>query len=219
MKSTLILIVVMIFNSPLFAIQVFDGGDPGYNPFGGYEPGVNLTNGTNAADFQLSAPAQVTDVTFWTIEPNPTQFDGGIKWYLCNNNLFDPWPVSFAKGTGIVRNRTQMGSGFQYDVSLDRPVALQAGTTYWLVLKLQNSTFPGSIYWIAPVGWLDPPVYSTYFGQTSRHSNTIAEPFNWGGQYFDLAFKLYDNSLVPEPSTAVLAVGMLAFLATRHRRK
>jgi hypothetical protein len=221
MKNIYALIFVVFLNSPLCAVQVFDGGDPGYHPTGGYTPGANVTNGTMAADFQLSTPATVTDITFWTIEHEPRdEFDGGVKWYFLENNFNDPWPVSFAKGTGIVRNRTEMATGFQYDVSLDHPVALQAGTTYWLALKLQNSTYPANIYWVAPVGWLDPPAYSTYFGQTGRRSNTIAEPFNWGGQYFDLAFKLYDNSAVPEPASWLLTLwGVPALLRRRRQRK
>jgi hypothetical protein len=217
-----IAIVVLLFSSsPVQAIQIFDGGNPGYHPTGGYTAGVNLTTSrVQASDFELASPAMLTDVRFWTLEPG-NEFDGGIDWYLFEDVSGKP-PANdftgFAHGNGMLRSRerNQFSQGVTYDFALDTPVVLEANKRYWLGLELNDSTFAAGIYWVPPVGWLDPPRFSSYFGEPGATSHSAFTPGGWAHQYHDFAFKLFDNS-VPEPATWVLVMGAILLLAVRHR--
>lgn len=228
-----VLIVLCCMNDAGAAI-VFDGGSPGYNP-GGYTPGWNLTNAVVANDFEVTAPTLLTGVTFWTLEPDASSFDGTINWFLFLDSDHKPSSTAFAHGTGSQIFHNPNVLGYQYDFSLGVTVLLNANQRYWLGIDLNAGTTASSIYWVPPAGWLDPPQYSTFFGEVAKRTMTGTWDFtSWGSNYFDGAFRLSGRPVcddgggghggghgrVPEPSAlAVWSVLCIAGMGCGWWRK
>jgi hypothetical protein len=228
------LVVCLLLVTSARADLVFNGGTPGYSPAGNFQAGHNVTKGrVVAADFQLAEPTTITDVRFWTFEvdnnsddgPDQDQFDGGINWFLFNNAGTSPTAQDFdgfASGRGLLTSRTQtLGQRYEYTFTLDTPVSLDTNT-YWLGLELNDSPFSTGIYWVPPVGWLEPPVNTSFWGEEGRlsHASNVS---GWGDTGWDFAFQLYNSSgsAVPEPSAlrlvGVLSCVALAYLYWSHR--
>jgi hypothetical protein len=211
--------------SPAMGALIFDGGDPGYAPAGSYMGGHNLTKSrVVAADFTIEVPATLTDIRFFTMEPDANAFDGGVAWYLFDDIGGNP-PANdfegFAHGRGLLRSRENnaYATGYTYDVSLDTPVTLESGKVYWLGLEANDSPFSTSLFWVPPVGWLDPPRISSYFGEDGRLSHTPHIASGWGQTGWDFSFKLFDNTAThsPEPATWLLLCMGLVTLLSRKR--
>jgi hypothetical protein len=67
---------------------------------------------------------------------------------------------------------------------------------------------------VAPVGWLDPPRFSAYFGEPGATTYSPFAPGGWAHQYPDFAFKLYGEA-VPEPGALVTVDVALVTLLSR----
>lgn len=204
------------------ATLIYNGGSP------------NLANGNEIAqwvqaeDFVLAANASLESVRFWTIESPTASWDGSLQWYLFADNGGQPAASAFGSGSGTSISKAATGNialGFyveyQYDFSLLSPVALTAGTTYWLGLHVNNNFNRADVYWETTNG-----AGATAFGRESENGTFT----NWTSNGANHAFELYGSEtrlppqgpVVPEPTSLALAgfagIGM-AVRAIRRRQQ
>ncbi len=159
-------------------------------------------------DFSLGSGTTLTRVSFWAINNGLTSLTSSINWEIFADAGGTRGGLLFS-GIGAVTSQAGVVGGccssqeppyLRYVSDFYFSVGLGAGT-YWL--GLYNSTMGINAAWET----------ANQLGSSGEHSATGAL-----GQ--DLAFDLYDDSVVPEPATVVLlGTGLLSLGLVNHRRK
>jgi hypothetical protein len=188
---------------------IYDNGPPNQ------QNGNEMTQWIQAEDFMLTSPANLTSVHFWDIEdPAGGIYQGEINWGLYTDAGGSPGTL-FASGdaTAVTRIFIQHNVlGFYDEYSDDfniAPVALAAGTRYWLALHNGPLTtqFRANFYW------------ETTNSNGTPTGHELIAPFNggWSDNGQEHAFYL---DTVPEPSTCILlGLGACALLFAGWRRR
>jgi hypothetical protein len=212
---TALAILWLLAGIPMQAATLYDSGINSETPPVGGPPPLNGT-GVGANSFSLAADGTVSSISFGILECCFLEWSGTIDYYLFANNSFEPSSTPFAQGStssyisSVVYDDSATNEIVELEFNLTTPVALTAGTTYWLGLGLSGDGTDPRWTPIVPFSGV-----SAYSGD-----GTFA---GWSFQQGTDAFALYDTTFqtasTPEPNSAWLLLGgfVLAFLAYRRR--
>jgi hypothetical protein len=168
--------------------------------------GSDLNGFLEADKFVVAAPLSITNIQFWSLQVDPTDYAGSTYWAIYTNAAGSPGSAVASATpvlTGVADGNTTQGlNEFAYSFPVN--VSLTSGT-YWLVLhngptNAQPST---TFYW----AWqLD--------SGTSKSMDLSVPGSPWAGNDANLAYQL---TVTPEPaSICLVGSGLLAaFLARR----
>ncbi len=184
--------------------SIIGNGPP--NQSGGSDMNVVL----NADSFVLSGASTISQIAFWTLQVDPTDYGGSTYWGIYTDSAGSPNTV-VASGNpvlvGAVTGNTTFGLA-EYSYSFSVNVALGPGT-YWLglhngLLSAQPST---SYYW----------AWKADTGGSKYQDLPVGGP--WVPNSSALAFELTSTLVgVPEPASLCLTgAGILAALAVRRK--
>ena len=204
--------VLAVFASPDARAQIiYNNGPPNQ------QNGNEMTQWIQAEDFTLTAATNLTSVHFWDIEaPGGAAYQGEVHWGLYTNAGGSPGTL-FASGDAIGGAVTRtfiqhnvLGFYDEYSDSFNiAPVALAAGTTYWIGLHNGPLAFQTrtEFYW------------ETANANSSLTGHELIAPFTdgWADNGQQHAFYL---DTVPEPSTlALLGLGVCGLFCVGWRRR
>lgn len=187
---------------------------------------VDATNGFSIADpFSLSSAGTLQSMNLWLWEKptDPTTDDlESLSWSIVDNSGAGGNPFlgttlfsGTDKGTGTYVETNTFGYSIFEESFNTGSLALNAGTTYWLILT-NSTTASGN-----PVLWdqSDGPSSPTWESQLGNVTPTCAaQYFGQGADTCSESFQLSDAA-VPEPGTVLLtAFGLIGLGLVRSRR-
>ncbi len=184
---------------------IYDNGAPSERG------GIEVTIRVLAEDVVLEEDATVTGVRLWATE-DLGAWSGTIEYFFFESDGIVPTENAFASGIAQDIEVVGAGDSDRYTFGLEAPVALQAGTVYWLGLHMDDDFQEETsccVFWTqlaegAEVGSGAATADFGFFG-------------NWGITPSHHAFQL-----LPEPggfaSRAAGFVTLAALVARRTRR-
>jgi hypothetical protein len=185
------------------AAVVWDNGPA--NPYGGY----NSTETVLADDFVLTEQATIRSAAIWA---GDKLFGKGIEYAFYSGGEAPGALIAAGMNTVAYTRDSSYDGMYMVSFDLGSPVTLDEGN-YWFSIRERNAT-----------PFLSVAVYMTD-RVTGRvpHQRFLGEAswFNSGGPpSYDVAFRLYDAQVVPEPRSAclVLTAGLAFAVASRRRR-
>lgn len=182
------------------AAVVYDNGAP--DPSGGIEVTIRIL----AEDVLLPEPETITGVRLWAIA-DLDAWSGTIEYSLYESDGNVPAETPFASGEGANVRVAPNGANDRYTFGLEAPVELEAGTTYWLGLHMDDDFDDGTdccVFWSTLPDGVE-------VGSSAASANAGLTS-NWSLTPNHHAFQL-----LPEPGASALAAAALASLAALAR--
>jgi hypothetical protein len=173
--------------------------------------GSDLNSFLEGDDFVVASPgAHITQIQFWALESDPSDFAGSVDWAFYSDLSGFPGASVVsgnAPATGTSTGNTTLGlNEFSYTFGIN--VGLAPGA-YWLVLHNgPSNVLPATTFYWA---WANGDAGN------SANLDLLAGP-PWVGNSAELAFQLTDAT--PEPvSMSLVGSGCLAALLLRRKAK
>jgi hypothetical protein len=206
--SSLYIALVFLLSTPIYAIPIFDNGDPDG------DDGDEFTWWIQAEDFSVTYNTAITGVHFWAVEQDTFSlkgkpWNGSLEYFIYNSAGSKPGTI-ITQGNGLNINREltrtiSWGREYEYEFEFISPFEVEANKVYWLGLHLSdNFDTLYRIYWKTTVS---DNAYGAY-GVASFHGYE-----DWR----DETNREHAFYLVPEPATlSFLAIGGILL---RRKRK
>lgn len=180
--------------------------------------GTNMSYAQVADNFTLGFDINLTDIRFWSVQSDVSDYSGTVFWAIHSNAAGSPGVVVFSGTAAPVATPTGLSTGFGYaEYTFDFAAAglLTAGD-YWL--SLQNSALGSTIetemLWETSSGGTAPT--GQYVDFTSN--------LGWIDSGNEHAFQIFGDRVVveppsvPEPTTIALLLGALLAAGTVRRQ-
>jgi hypothetical protein len=166
-----------------------------------------------AQEFALPAEAALDSVQLTFVENEGLAFDGLFQ-------VVDRIGVDATAANVLLSQSITLPSGSgPSHVSLPTPITLAAGNYFLLVST--TAPLPLQTRWVFPASESDAPgtVGAAFFSVSQNELLPAASPFLeiTGGPTSFLAFRI-EGTMVPEPQSLLVAIGVLASLALFDRR-
>ena len=189
--------LALLLTATLHGAILTDKGTPQF-------PTYNATDFENADDFTFSSAHSILAVRFWgeSIPNSPIS-------YRIYDNGASGAPGNLLASGGVTPTASSFASGFVLDFNLVTPLSLNPGTYYLSLHDGPYGTSSGAgFFWFSSGPGL-------HFQQTNAISTPPAEPQTGN----EMAFQLFDTQFVPEPGSAWLAAGGVAWILLRRLTK